>query len=581
MRRLGRWMAVGGLVFPLWGCGSLHLYNKEADVAVSSAKEDYDASKITEALKAERAMLDALEAKEVEAFRKVTHAERNLELLSLVNESGTSLKRTTDNGLVSRFNRLVDGRLVALFSPNVDPLALLKSLDEGERNLRDAELKENMARIQLVAFNEKFASLPACSKDVADLKGNPSALEAAAALIKDESFKPKQIPASVGWQTPIENLGARCTELLRARVAMADTLQKAKSNQLGRAIAVANTQEKLLKDRHDEAKAAGAELKKAADDLVAAQKSVKNAGVEVDLACDTSKPSISGATTDAPIATAAPLAVPGKQPDPVEKKKLCDVLDKLAKLGDSGVKVLSEQRLSRINTILEAMSGLEPSAGETPLEPSLALLSASSRFAQALRQYQLAGTLPALEPLLIEKQLASAQLAYAQAGEELAKARVRYAQEFKDASFLEADLLLKAKAELGSLGPAPAADTACAAATAVFCASMRQLLEDKTLAQTAGGAGESPGRRAYRAMALLSESYSVARDRQQAAELKLIDTDYRDSLLRSEASITAWNALISTPIDQLKAYHAGGVTPQEAAQLLQALGLIGIAVRIK
>ena len=576
-----QWLAVGGVILSLGGCGSLHLYNKEADVAATSAKEDYDASKITDALKAELAMLNALEAKEVEAFRKVTRAKRNLELLSLVNESGTSLKRTTDNGLVARFNRLVDERLLALSGPSVDPLKLSKSLDEAKRKLRDAELKEKMARSQLVMFHVRFNSMPACNDAVAALNGNSSA-EAAAALTKDASFQPKNIPASVGWGTSIKNLGAGCTELLSARTAMAETLQMANSGQLARSIDEADTQERLLKNREDEAKAAGTALKKAAADLAAAQKSVKDAGAPVDLTCNGAKPATAGAGTEVPAVAATPVADPVEQADPVATKNaLCAALAKLTQLGDFGIKVLSEERLSRINTILEAMSGLEPSAGETPLEPSLALLSASSRFAQALRQYQLAGTLPALEPLLIEKQLASAQFAYARAGEELAKARARYAQEFKDASFLEVDLLLRAKAELGSLGPAPATGTACTAATAVFCASMRQLLEDKALAQTAGGAGESANRRAYRAMALLSETYSVARDRQQTAELQLIDADYRDSQLRSEASIAAWNALISVPIDQLKAYHAGGVTPQETAQLLQALGVIGVAVRIK
>ena len=189
--------------------------------------------------------------------------------------------------------------------------------------------------------------------------------------------------------------------------------------------------------------------------------------------------------------------------------------------------------------------------------------------------------MPALEPLLIEKQLAAAQLAYAQAGQQLSQARVSYAQEYAAATILEVDLLLRAKAELGSLGSPPATGSACTAKTAVFCASMRQLLEDKAMAQTANGAGESASRRAYRAMAFLSESYSVARDRQQTAELQLIDADYRDAMLRSEASVAGWNALISVPIDQLKAYHAGGVTPQELAQLLQALGVIGVAVRVK
>ncbi|WP_332700166.1 hypothetical protein, partial [Halalkalibacter lacteus] len=76
----------------------------------------------------------------------------------------------------------------------------------------------------------------------------------------------------------------------------------------------------------------------------------------------------------------------------------------------------------------------------------------TSRFAQAWTQYQQAGKLPALEPLLIDKQLTTAQLAYAQAGVQLAESRVQYAQAYEDATLLEVRLLTKAKAEIGSLG---------------------------------------------------------------------------------------------------------------------------------
>lgn len=576
MKRFVRWLAVGILTVPLLGCGSLHLYKKDADVAATSAKEDYDASKVADAIKAERAMLDALEAREIEAFRKVTLAQRNLELLSLVNESGTSRARTTDNGLVARFNRTADKRLIDLAGNGNDPLELSKRLDNSTRGLRDAELQERMARSQLVLLNTKFAAMPACNTAVAALKENAT-VAGAVALTQDASFKTPNMPVD-----SITTLGKACAVLLEARSEMDKALAQAKAGQLGRAIDDADKQTDMLKDAQQKAKAAGAALRKAAEELATAQKAVKNATAEVDLSCDLSKAAPSAGTVAKPAAAAASAPDAAKQPKADgDKNPVCDALAKLNELGDFGIKVISEERLAKINTVLQALSGFTPSTDEAPLEPSLALLSASSRFAQALQQYQQAGTLPALEPLLIEKQLAAAQLAYAQAGQQLSQARVSYAQEYAAATILEVDLLLRGKAELGSLGSPPATGSACTAKTAVFCASMRQLLEDKAMAQTANGAGESASRRAYRAMAFLSESYSVARDRQQTAELQLIDADYRDAMLRSEASVAGWNALISVPIDQLKAYHAGGVTPQELAQLLQALGVIGVAVRVK
>lgn len=563
MKRLGQWLAIGGLILSLGGCGSLHLYSKEADVAATSAKTDYDASKVTEAIQAEGAMLDGLDAKEIEAFRKVTLAERNLELLSLVSESGTSVKRTTANGLVPRFRRLADARLFALTGPSTDPLAFLKELDDRERTLRDAESAEIRARSQLIAFHAKFASLPACNQDVAGLKASPTA-DAAALLTKDADFQPKNIPVSVTWGIAIGNLGSACQALLDARRDMAASLKKADAGQVGLAMSAESDEEARLGRKQADAKAQGVALRSAAKALAEARKAAQNASQGIDFTCDASRTATSS-TTGA---------------NDVEKAKnaLCDALAKLTNLGDFGARIISQERLARINTVLAALSGIEPAAGDPPLEPSLALLGAGARFAQALKQYQAAGTLPALEPLLIEKQLAAAQLAYAQAGVALSQARVRHAQAYRDATFLEVDLLVKAKAELGALGAFPAADTDCTKVEAVFCASMNQLLTDKTFS---GGPGESASRRAYRAMALLSESYSVARDRQLTAELSLIDADYRDSMLRSNASIAAWNALVSVPVDQLKAYHADGWTPQEMAQLLQAFGVVGVAARIK
>lgn len=566
MKKVMSWVVLAVIIMPLWGCGSLHVYNKEADALASAAKADYDASKITEALKAERVMLDALEKKEIEAFRKVTLAGRDIDLLSLLEESGTATGKTVDSGLIPRFNKLVDERLLKLAGSSNGANELIRNLRTAESAERAAMQKEKDKRSQLLTFHEKFALLPACSPAIADLKKNPT-VDAIAEVIKDPDFKPSTIPASIAWTIPVKTFIEACAGLLESRGKVTAALTAFVTSELARATILAKTYQTALIDQQSEAKKAGKDLKKAMEELAAAQKAAAAEAKAVDLTCDDEK-STAGATTAAPITTGSV----GEK-----KNELCATLAKLKNLGDSGIKVISEERIERINAILAAMSGTPPTTSQEATEPGLALLGATARLGQALQQYQTTGKLPALEPLLIEKQLATVQLAYATAGEEIAKTRVGLAEEFRDAVMLETDLLLKAKSTMAGLGKVPESNTPCTAETAVFCASMQSLLDNKVSQGSANRPGEPSYRIVYRSLALLSESYTVARDRQQTADLQMILTEYRESLLRSEAAIAAWNSLISTPIIQLKAYHAGGITAQDFAQLLQALGLVGIA----
>ncbi|CAH0353179.1 hypothetical protein [Aquabacterium sp. CECT 9606] len=580
MQKLTRLAAAVGLACTLMGCGSLHLYNKAADTAATSAKEDYDASKITESIKAARAILDALDTKEVEAFRVTNHAERNLKLLALVSEAGTSKQRTTDDGIVARFHKLADARLAELTGVNENPVAGSKAHDKGKIAVRDAELREKLARNHLTALQPAFSSLPACNSEVSALELSTDASKAID-LLKNADPKLKSSPIAQIFVEPIKTVGKRCSEVLTARAQLAKTA-KDTGGQLRFATAELERLEGELKAQDQQAKEEGGKLKTAAAALAAAQKAGKDASIPVDLTCKTQKDAA------APAAAASAPAGGDKAVDPAadpSENELCKVIGKLRKLGDFGVKAINEERLDQLNAILGALGGAEATSSDPDLETGLAIISTTSRFAQALKQYQQVGKLPALEPLLIDKQLTAAQLAAAQAGVQLAKARVHHAREYLDATQSEVSLLVRAKAELGALGQPPKPRVDCPQKPTVLCASLRQFQEDKSLGRAPDGAGESGSRRAYRALALLSESYSVARDQQRTAELRLIDTQYREALVKSEAALASWNTLLSVPINQLQAYHLDGVTTIEAAsltaQIVQALAAVGIAVNIK
>lgn len=568
MHTLLRWTVIGGLASTLMGCSSLHLYNSANEQKATSAKADFDASKITDSIKLSRAVFDALDTKEVEAFRALNLAERNAALLSLLSESGTSAKRTVNNGFVARFNKRVEERLIQLTGTTQDARQAYLDLTEAMRAVNAAAESERLARNPLKGFDTAFAALPDCSAEVAGLRDSID-LGKAQALLKKPDLKPKHEALAPMWLDGIKNMGHQCDILLQRQKTMQEKRQKL-SGQLLTAANDTNSRSVTLADKQSQSKDAAAQLKTATEALANALKAVKDSKATPDLTCDLSQPA----------------AADGAEKEAPKKNELCDALVKLKGLEDFGIQAISEERLTRINDILAAVGGEPTPADKAKAEPGLVFLSTSARFGQAWTQYQQAGKLPALEPLLIDKEITTAQLAYAQAGVQLAESRVQHARAYEAATLLETTLLLQARAEVASLGAPPAAGPPCdTEKPTIFCASVGDLLGDKKLGKTAGNGGETANRRAYRALAYLAESYSVARDRQLEAELRLIDTEYRVALSTSEASLSGWNALLSVPVDQLKAYHAGGIKPAEAAslaaQVVQALAAVGIAVRIK
>jgi hypothetical protein len=568
MHTLLRWTVIGGLASTLMGCSSLHLYNSANEQKATSAKADFDASKITDSIKLSRAVFDALDTKEVEAFRALNLAERNAALLSLLSESGTSAKRTVNNGFVARFNKRVEERLIQLTGTTQDARQIYLDLTEAMKAVNAAAKSERLARNALKGFDTAFAALPDCSAEVAGLRDSID-LGKAQALLKKPDLKPKYEVVAPIWLNGIKDIGSQCDILLQRQKTMEEKRQKL-SGQLLTAASDTNSRSVTLADKQSQAKDAAAQLKTATEAFASALKAVKDSKATPDLTCDLSQPA----------------AADGAEKEVAKKNELCDALAKLKRLEDFGIQAISEERLTRINDILAAVGGEPTPADKAKAEPGLVFLSTSARFGQAWTQYQQAGKLPALEPLLIDKEITAAQLAYAQVGVQLAESRVQHAKAYEAATLLETTLLLQARAEVASLGAAPAAGTPCdTEKPTIFCASVGDLLGNKKLANTAGNGGETANRRAYRALAYMAESYSVARDRQLEAELRLIDTEYRVALSTSEASLSGWNALLSVPVDQLKAYHAGGIKPAEAAslaaQVVQALAAVGIAVRIK
>jgi len=78
--------------------------------------------------------------------------------------------------------------------------------------------------------------------------------------------------------------------------------------------------------------------------------------------------------------------------------------------------------------------------------------------------------------------------------------------------------------------------------------------------------------------------YAVAKlsteDRMNVLNSKLRDRYRAQSLEMTEIAIGTWNDLIRAPLSEITAYHEGGITSEELARLVNALGIMAIAVGV-
>lgn len=560
----------GGLitatVLTLAGCANMHLYDKRDDLTATAASADYDAAKVADALKGQRSVLAALEQREVDAFHQVTLAQRDLELLSLIeNDDRRGAAGTVRAGFIYRFNSLVDKRLADLhggsivLSPSQVKMQTARfGIDAAEAHYR--ELQNQVTKFVIV----EPLKLPDCSQQVAGLEDDIDGRKTAALVSADDALSTKiRAYWNTGVNSVVQNAAKSCANLLRVRSEIG-SYKPAAGSLLDRAANDYQSISESIDRQNTAAKQQKAALVAAATALADANQKFEAAGELNNYSC------LAASASKSAKAPAAPTD--GEPSTPAQK--ICGILDVLAKLGDAGVKELAEAKLAKIRSILAALNGAAPADTDGEVNGSLALISAATRLGRALDQYQKASTLPALEPLIIEKQLAEVQLAYATAGLKVQAGRLVNAKAKVDAIVLEIALLNEAKTEMAYFGAIPPAATSCRK-DSIFCDTLEAIL-----LKNPRTSNKTPVyRTVYRGIQLFGESFSVARDRQMEADVRLAGADYQDALIRSEAAVASWRAIVDTPVAQIRDYHAGGLKPETLAALLQAFGVIGIAVK--
>jgi hypothetical protein len=568
------------------GCGSFHLHNENAAATSKAAADDFAASKFGERLKGQRAILLELEERDVEAFRKLTLVERDQTLLKLgastelipVPEAPTQNKPTTKDGFAYRMLVELNGRLKDLDGDPAMRAETQKASKKDQADLSKARQAQAKARQYLAIRDPGFSSIPPCNADVAALASGPTADKLGVLVSKD--FEKSALSMWSDVEQSATMLGTQCSIELNL-VSKIEGAKHQPNGLLANALAAYKAQKDASDRTAIKAQQAKVLLNGAAKELANTTKDLKSAQAMHNFTCplaDGAEPAASAT----PTAPTAPTAAPSVPAEPAaSESKLCQALANLEQLGSVGQKIVAEEKIEKIGRVLQALSGIQQTAaaGEE-VDTSLALIAATTRLDHALRLYRQADRWPSLEPLIIEKQLAEAELISATAQLALDKQRLAYHLEIVEAIRLEIDILGEARTNLFGSGfgreDVIAKDAPCTKNNAKLCSSYEALLRDATFVN-----GVPAERSAYRAMARLSESFSTARDRQMTAHVRLELSGYQRSLILSEQALASWKAVIETPIDLLRQYHAGGIKPSDIAPVLQAIGIFTVAGRVE
>ena len=111
-------------------------------------------------------------------------------------------------------------------------------------------------------------------------------------------------------------------------------------------------------------------------------------------------------------------------------------------------------------------------------------------------------------------------------------------------------------------------------------ASKALLSKQKTLVEVLDAA--QPAQRQQIAEVLVAYGFAKlsVEGRQNALSAQLRDRYRAQSLDTTEVAVEAWNDLIRAPLAEITAYHEGGITAEDIARLIHAIGIAAIAIGV-
>lgn len=264
-------------------------------------------------------------------------------------------------------------------------------------------------------------------------------------------------------------------------------------------------------------------------------------------------------------------------------KELKDKLESLAKpldlankdverlgvggLGLLGLQEALKEQLDSVNQVLDAAIAGKPAGAKASQDKDKILLGVVGTVSSLADKIGQDWQYPKITELLLESERLRLDLLLVDRSLERANVNRDLLHKQRDALVTEVEYLVTAHTALTG-GPKAQGGVMNA------CPPDRAVGENFQIA-TAETA--SCRRQAVAALSAYGLSWAAGRVPAEEAWLETLSNRHLAALEKSEIALAQWENLIGVPLSTLVAYHSGGVTAQEIAELIGALSLIAIA----
>jgi len=510
------------LLLPLAALGCVHLHSPANQKVAEKAQAEFQDAKIGEAMNEERGRQTDLLKQELAAVRRLTLAHRDASVVKIIaGEDATTSWIAWKADIKLRFKTL-------LGSPEADygPLT-------GE--LAGAQFAFTSARDALARDRRQYAGapgpldrpqLPACALEAPPVPASAASPPAASA---PQAVSP---PADPVLKAIWDDYQTECTAYRAAYKRLRD---RGKTN-LNAGASSTSTIGQFLETLEraefevESARAQALDARKKYQDQLKALKSAAAAGTSAS----------SSALGDLVAALQQLREVPIFGPQEALSAQLDSVvalLDNQAKGG--GTQTAVEEGNQKVAETVQVLSQTLQKAGEKPKTASLVLTA---------------------EHLRLELERATRQVSFTEA-------RLNLLHQQGVAFVTELTLLRQALTAVEG-GPNPDPSKDCSQ-TKAFAQSYEVDYANKPTCRN----------RVVAALLRYADSWTVGRLREEEIRYLLISLDHGAALDSSEIALLQWQNLVAVPLGELVTFHRSGITTEEIGQLLQVLGLAGIAAR--
>lgn len=560
------------------GCSGIHMYNAENHEMAKMAKESFEKANIDEIVKQEYDLNEEMTKQRLEVSRQLIKTKRNTELIDLINSTQWW----------SLFNQKIKNRLtITLGKYDKYPLDTLRVISNQLDLIKDEEADIAIIELRLKAFDKTQVNVTHYENDLNEskknLETNKTELNEKLKKYPKDSLISKIYAITKEQKDDYNNVKERvknCTNSYKKAIsyynnATSDIGKTATSieavNILKQIQKIISTHKEISKLDEKDKKQAQASL---AELVVALKTSTQNAKVKKNRELGAELIKDYTQYTHTPTTTTEKKLLETIATGYKSESKQGNItaftwvisyyMDQLSNISTSTSGIIdgfaAEGKIKKYQLQLDAINKSLKDLGN---EDTLSKVSHSTptyiKIALSIdsisKHYARTKTVPTASALKLEAERLKL---------ELQEVKQRHSQS------LELIELYNKKLQ------AVTNESVCLikAANALQKVSQKLKTTNNTIAKSIK---ESP--KTAEALHNYIESWTIWRTNESDINNKIVASNYNTALNSANIALQQWNSLIAVPLDRLEAYHASGITNEQMAYFLQALGIGAIAVK--